>query len=248
VDNQIGADLLLGFAAGGSGSTFSVSSLSTSGRVDGGHLGLYAIKSFGAAYMAATLGYARLDNKTDRTITGVGSTENATGSFASDQLSGRLELGWQRKFDGYSITPFVAVAPAALWQHAYSETSTVAGGGTGVLGLNYRSNTVTSLPTFLGAQLDTRYVLAGGQTLSPFARAAWVHEFEPDRQIQASFISAPSAAFTVDGARASPNAVRIDTGAALALNRGASLFANLTGEYSERSRTYAAVGGAKLTW
>ena len=159
VDKQLTPDLLFGFAAGGSTSHFSVSGLSTSGRINGGHVGAYAVQRLGSAYLAATVNYARGETSTERTITGVGPTENAKGRFASDQLSGRIEFGRKYGFQGYSVTPFAAIEPAALWQRAYTENSTTIGGGPGVLGLSYNSNTVTSLPVFLGAQLDARYAL-----------------------------------------------------------------------------------------
>jgi outer membrane autotransporter protein len=247
VEHQIG-DLLLGVAAGGSTSHFSVSSLSTSGDIDGGHIGAYAFKSFGAVYAAATLNYAHFTNKTERTIRGVGPTENATGRFDSDQLGGRFELGWRKSFERVTVTPFAAVEPSALWQGSYTESSTTTGGGTGVLGLSYSAHTTTSLPTFLGVQIDTRYLLPGGQVLSPLARVSWVHEFNPDREIEASFVSIPSTQFTVDGARAASDSLRLDTGATLALNQSVALFANFSGEFSNISQMASATGGAKITW
>jgi uncharacterized protein with beta-barrel porin domain len=248
VDHQVASDLLVGMAAGGSGSSFSASSLSTSGRIDAGHVGFYAVKTWGPSYLAAAANYARLDNTTERTISGAGPTETANGHFAADQVSARIEIGRAYRVGGFGITPFAAVEPAALWQHAYTETSTVAGGGPGVLGLSYDANTVTSLPTFLGAQIDTRTVLPGGQVLSPRLRAAWVHEFNPDRQIQASFVSVPTAAFTVDGARAGSDALRVGAGATLAFTDNALLFANLEGEFSDADQTYTASAGIRLTW
>ncbi|MFN3656117.1 MAG: autotransporter domain-containing protein [Pseudolabrys sp.] len=248
VDRQLADDLLIGVAAGGTGSHFSVSSLSTSGDVNGGHVGVYAIKAFGPSYLAATVSYARLDNRTERTITGVGPTETATGRFDSDQLSGRLEFGRRYGYATYTLTPFMAIEPAVVWQKAYSETSTVTGGGSGTLGLSYAANTVTSLPLFVGAQIDTRRALSNGAVFSPSLRAAWVHEFKPDRTIEASFVSVPSPSFTVDGARAARDALRVEAGGTLALNRSTALFAKLDGELASRSRMASATGGAKLTW
>ena len=54
--------------------------------------------------------------------------------------------------------------------------------------------------------------------LKPYARVSWVHEFEPNRQVTASFINMPAAAFTVDGARAASDAARIDAGAKFAID------------------------------
>lgn len=248
VDRQLSPDLLLGFAAGGSSSHFSVSELTTSGRINAGHIGAYAVQRMGAAYVAATVNYARGDTSTERTITGVGPTEIAKGRFASDQLSGRVEIGRKYGFTGYSLTPFVALEPAVLWQHAYAENSTTLGGAPGVLGLSYGSNTVTSLPLLIGAQIDARHVLSNGQTLSPYARLSWVHEFKPERSITASFISIPGAAFTADGARPSSDALRIEAGGTLTLSRKAALFANINSELSDRSRSLAATAGVRTNW
>ena len=107
---------------------------------------------------------------------------------------------------------------------------------------------MTSLPLFLGAQIDATYSLAGGQTLSPFARLSWVHEFKPERRIQASFVSIPGGAFTVNGARATADALRTETGGTLSFNNRAALFLNVTSEFSSRSHSIAALGGAKIGW
>jgi outer membrane autotransporter protein len=93
-------------------------------------------------------------------------------------------------------------------------------------GLTYQSQTVTSLPTFLGVQFDTRWARANGTVWSPFVRAAWAHEFSPDRSITGSFVSVPGTLFTVDGARAWSNALKVNAGSRFALNHYASLFAS----------------------
>ena len=245
-DYQAAPDLLVGFAAGGSEANVSVPDRSTTGRLTGGHFGVYGLKTWGAAYLAASANYARFDNSTTRTIAGVGPTENAAGNFASDQLSARLELGWKRAFANYTLTPFVAIEPAALWSHGYTETSTTVGGAPGVLGLSFAARTTTSLPTFLGVQADTRIVFANGAVVSPYARASWVHEFEPSRQITATFVSLPTGAFTVDGARPARDSGRLDAGSKVQLDTTRSLFANVSGEWSGISQSYSATAGLKV--
>ena len=242
VDWLFAPDFRIGMAAGGSESTFSVGSLATSGRVTGGHVGGYAMKTWGAYYAAASLSYARFDNSTTRTIAGVGPTESASGRFDSDQLSGRFELGWKQAYGRINVTPFVAIEPAALWQRGFTET------GTNVLGLDVASHTATSLPTFVGAQIDGRYLTAEGATFAPYSRVSWVHEFEPDRRVTAAFITIPGAGFTVDGARAARDAARLDAGARLTFRSGPALFANFAGEWSDRTQSYAATGGFRAAW
>jgi uncharacterized protein with beta-barrel porin domain len=245
-DYQAAPDLLLGFAAGGSEANVSVPDRATTGRLTGGHVGVYGLKTWGAYYLAASANYARFDNSTTRTIAGVGPTESATGSFASDQLSARLELGWKRAFANYTLTPFVAIEPAALWAHGYTETSTTLGGAPGVLGLSFAPRTTTSLPTFLGVQADTRIAFANGALVSPYARVSWVHEFEPSRQVTATFVSLPGAAFTVDGARPARDSGRLDAGSKIQLDTTRSLFANVSGEWSGISQSYSATAGFKV--
>ena len=145
------------------------------------------------------------------------------------------------------MTPFVAIEPAALWQQAYTESSTTAGGGAGTLGLSYAARETTSLPTFVGAQLDGQY-LVRGQTVRPFVRAAWVHEFMPQRQIEATFISIPAASFTVDGTRPASDAARISGGATWAIDASKALFARVDTEFSGSSTMVAGTAGARVTW
>lgn len=248
LDRQIGDGLLLGISAGATGSRFSVSGVSTRGTVDGGHFGAYAVTSFGAPYLAATINYARLDNRTERTIAGIGATENASGRFNADLFGGRVELGWRHRLRDTTVTPFVAIEPTMLRQQAYAETSTTTTGGAGILGLNYAARTTTSLPLSIGLQANTTTSFANGVVFSPSLRAAWVHEFRPQREIEANFISFATPSFTIDGARAARDALRVTAGGTLAVTRAFGLFVSLDGEASGRSTMLSATGGARLSW
>lgn len=246
VERVLTPDLLLGFAVGASTGSFATGG-TTSGSASAAHLGLYGIQSFGSAYLAGSLAYSRASNNTTRGISGIGPSETATGSFASDQLGGRIELGRRFAVADFGLTPYVAVQYATLWQRAYSESSTTAAGAPGVLALSFQSTSVSSLPAFLGLQIDQRLMLAG-MLFSPFLRASWVHEFRPATRVSAGFLSVPGTAFTVDGPRAVENTLRLDAGATLAVTRTASLFARATGELSGRSQALSGTGGLKLAW
>jgi autotransporter-associated beta strand protein len=248
LDYQLSPDLLLGMAAGGSSSSFSVADRLTSGSLEGAHVGGYGVARWNAWYAAGTLAFASFDNKTSRTIFGVGPTETAQGSFRSELLSSRFELGRAYTFNGFALTPFAAVEFARLWQHGYSETSTAFDGTPGINSLSYASHMASSLPTFLGVQFDSRLALASGMIWSPYARVSWVHEFEPTRDITASFIALPGSAFTVDGPRAAADAARVDLGSQFAITRNVALFGSFDGEFSDRSRMLTGKGGLKANW
>ena len=247
VDHLLNPDVLLGIAAGGSSATFTVNDRATSGRLEGGHVGAYAMQRFGASYLSAQIAYSHFNNTTTRTITGIGPDETANGAFGSDQFSGRLEIGRSFAYGPVSVTPFAAVQAARLWQSAYTETST-AGIAPGVLGLSYAAKTVSSLPTFLGVKFDGRADFGNGMVWRPFVHAAWVHEFEPSRTITASLTTLPVAAFTIAGASAASDAARIDLGSRLALNRWWEVSGRVTGEFSNLGHSYSGIGSIKASW
>jgi subtilase-type serine protease len=248
LDYQFAPDLLAGFAIGGSSSNFSVRDRITSGHLEGAHFGGYGVKTWGWLYTAGALSFSTFRNDTTRSIVGIGPTETATGSFGSNLLSGRFEAGAKQVFGRFAVTPFAAVQVSQLWQNGFTEANPVPVGAADPLGLSYGSTSVTSLPTFLGAQFDTRFVFGNGMALSPYARLSWVHEFKPNRAINPTFIALPGAAFTVDGPRAASDAVRSEAGAKLVITQNAWLFASFDGEFSNRSQSYAGKGGARIAW
>jgi outer membrane autotransporter protein len=146
-----------------------------------------------------------------------------------------------------AVTPFAAVQFAQLWQSGFTETN-VTPAGFGPLGLSYDARTMSSLPTYVGAQFDARLQLRNGMLLLPYARVSWVHELNRARDISAAFIALPDAAFSVEGAHAAANAARVNIGASIAVKRNVSLFANFDGEFSNRSQSYAGKGGFRATW
>jgi outer membrane autotransporter protein len=198
--------------------------------------------------VSALASYSHFGNSTTRTISGVGPGETENGSFDSNELGARLEVGRTWTFNNIGVTPFAAFEPAVLWQPGYAETSTAAGGGPGVFGLTYMPMTVWSLPTFLGAQIDTRLVFSNGMVWQPYARVAWVHEFSPARNVTALFDSLPAGAFTVEGARATSDSAQVNLGSKLALSNYVALLAGVTGEFSDRGISYAGTGALQVSF
>jgi autotransporter-associated beta strand protein len=157
LDYQFAPDLLAGFAIGGSSSNFSVRDRITSGHLEGAHFGGYAVKTWREVYAAAAVAFSTFRNSETRNIIGVGPSETASGSFGSNLLSGRVEAGWKQALAWFSVTPFAAVQVSQLWQNGFTETSPVPAGAADPLGLSFGTRSVTSLPTFLGAQFDSHF-------------------------------------------------------------------------------------------
>jgi subtilase-type serine protease len=135
----------------------------------------------------------------------------------------------------------------ARWQPATTETGTTANGGPGVFALSYQAQSTTSLPSFLGAQIDGRTEI-DSHAASAWLRLAWVHEFMTARPVTAGFSGLPGSQFTVDGATAASDAAHIDFGGRYALNAQMALFANATAELSNRGQSVGGTVGLKWTW
>ena len=118
----------------------------------------------------------------------------------------------------------------------------------GVLGLSYQSQTTTSVRSFLGVRAATTFVLGERTILMPRVSAAWGHEFNDTRQINATFLSLPAAAFTVPGARPARDAAIVSAGVDLALGRNVVLYAQFDGDIAGGGNAYAGSGGIRISW
>ena len=250
LDYQIDHTTLVGIAGGYTTSDFSVDQRQTSGTVEGPHVSLYGMKRLGPFYLAGTAEYSHFDNQTQRDIAlgGLVPTERETGKFASDDLSGRLEAGWEQSFGRLNVTPFAGVQGSRLWTDGFTENSVTLDGDPGIFGLKFGSHDVTSRLSSLGVQLDTRIALANGMMLSPFGRVAWLHEFDPERSIFATLISLPAASFSIDGASVASDAAKVIAGLKLDITERAWLFAFFDGDFAGQGQSYAGTGGIKFTW
>ena len=151
-------------------------------------------------------------------------------------------------FGQLNVTPFAGVQGSHLWTDGFTENSVTLEGDPGIFGLTLGSRDVTSWLSSLGVQLDTRIPLANGMMLSPFGRVAWLHEFDPERNIIATLISLPAASFSVDGASVASDAAKVIAGLKLDITHRAWLFAFFDGDFSGQGQSYAGTGGIKYTW
>jgi outer membrane autotransporter protein len=212
------------------------------------HAGLYGVKNLGSFYLVGVAEYAHFNNETERFIQWVAQDERANGSFSSDEFGARLEVGWKRSLEGYNVTPFVGLDASQLSNDTFAERSGSLTARPAMLGLTFGSNTLTSITSSLGVQLDTRIAFSDGQILEPFGRVAWVHEFNPDRDFNASLTSSPTVWFSPQGAFVGSDAAKVDAGVQLHVTRNMGLFVFFDGEFAGQSQSYAGNAGAKILW
>ncbi|MCX5571707.1 hypothetical protein [Kaistia nematophila] len=255
VDYQVDPDTLMGLAVGGAAGSFSVPDRETSGNMVGGHLGAYGAKKWGQFYANGALALDIYDNSTRRQATVPGSdaplnpvpgfSERWEGDFLSGGFSARAETGWRQPVAGLgAVTGFAGLQFASLTMQGFQETSP----NGDVLGLDYDRRTITSLPSMLGLQFDTTMGLGENTTIQPWARAAWQHEFNPDRSVNPSFLAAPGYPFVVQGAAAAEDALAVNAGFRMNWGPDTSFFATFDGKFADNVQTYGGNAGFQVRW
>lgn len=245
---MVGADVRLspttvaGFALAGGGTTFDVAG-SGSGRSDLFQAGAFVRQSIGTSYLSAALAYGWQDVTTNRRVTLAG-VDQLQARFNASAFSGRIEGGRRITTPWFGLTPYAAIQATAYDLPAYAERALV---GSNAFAIAYGARSVTDTRTELGIRLDRSFALSSA-LLTLRGRAAWVHDFNPDRTIAATFQALPAASFVVGGATQAQNAALTSAGAEVSWANGLSAAATFEGEFSDVSRSYGGKGTLRYQW
>ena len=201
-------DTLLGFALAGGGTSYTLSDGLGRGSSDLFQAGAFAKHNFGPAYVSAALAYGWHDVTTNRTVMLAG-IDQLQGRFRAETFSGRFEGGYRFATPAIGLTPYAAAQVISFNLPAYAEQALTGGA---LFALNYASQTTTATRGELGLRTDKSIAMQDG-ILTLRGRAAWAHDYNPDRAVTATFQALPGAAFVVNGARADPDAALVSAGA-----------------------------------
>jgi outer membrane autotransporter protein len=223
-----------------------VSQRATTGSVDGGQLGAYAVGRWNGFYGSGAFAWGHYGVSTTRSVAAFGTTGSSSGSFDASVLTGRIEAGYIAETGFGNVTPFAAVEPSSLILPSFVETASSSSSPLSVLG--FSGKTATSVPTSLGLQFDRAAVLDGGWTLAPYFRAAWLHEWDTTRSVTASLPVAPGAVFTVAGTPAARNSARLTGSLKLSRATNIAFYANVVGDVSAHGQAVGGNLGFTLSW
>ncbi|HYS45168.1 MAG TPA: autotransporter outer membrane beta-barrel domain-containing protein, partial [Rhizomicrobium sp.] len=244
-DYRISPATLAGFALAGGGTNFSVAN-GGSGRSDLFQAGAFIRHNIGAAYLIGALAYGWQDVTTDRTVT-VAGVDRLRAEFNANTWSGRLEGGYRFVapwIGGIGLTPYAAGQFTTFELPAYAE-GVVSGAST--FALSYAAKSVTDTRTELGLRTDKSFAMQDA-ILTLRGRAAWAHDFNPDRSIGATFQSLPGASFVVNGAALAADSALATASAEIKWITGWSAAATFEGEFSNVTRSYAGKGVVRYAW
>ena len=223
---RINENFVVGIAAGGVTSSYTVSERATSGKQTGGIGAVYGVARFDRLYAMGLVSYGGFGTKSTRYVAGPVGVETATGSFSSNAWTGRMELGYRFENPLANVSPYVAIQGTSLGNSGFTETTTTAAGAAGAMGLAVQGRGGSSVPGALGVQLDRRFSIDDDWAIRPVLRLAWVHEFSGTRAVTAGLAAIPASAWTVQGASAATDAADINLSVQVLHRNGLALTAS----------------------
>ncbi|MCP3386629.1 MULTISPECIES: autotransporter domain-containing protein [unclassified Bradyrhizobium] len=245
-DYRFSADTLAGFALAGGGTNFSVANGLGSGRSDLFQVGAYLRHTNGPAYISAALAYGWQNITTDRTVT-IAGADRLRAAFDANAYSGRLEGGYRFVapwIGGIGLTPYAAAQFTTFDLPAYAEQVV---SGSSAFALSYAARSVTDTRSELGLRSDKSFAVQNG-VLTLRGRAAWAHDFNPDRSIVATFQALPGASLVVNGAAQARDSALTSASLEMKWLNGWSAAATFEGEFSNVTRSYAGKGSVRYAW
>ncbi|MEY9700225.1 uncharacterized protein with beta-barrel porin domain [Bradyrhizobium diazoefficiens] len=241
-DYRFSPDTVAGFALAGGGTSFGVAN-GGSGRSDLFQAGAFLRHGVGAAYVSAALAYGWQDITTTRTVTIAGS-DQLRARFNANAYSGRVEAGYRFVTPWIGLTPYAAGQSTIFDLPAYAEQVLA---GSNAFALSYGSRSVTDTRSELGLRADRSFALSDA-VLVLRGRAAWAHDFDPDRAIAATFQALPGASFVVNGAAQARDSALVAASAEVKWRGGVSFGATFEGEFSNVTSSYAGKGIIRYAW
>jgi outer membrane autotransporter protein len=248
-DYRVSRDTVIGAAVAIGETRWNVAGL---GKADANvaQVGGYASTRWNDLYLSAAVAGAWHRAATERTVT-IAGADRLEADFSATSFGARAEAGWRFALAGLGampnlgVTPYAAVQVQSLRTPRYGARATT---GSDAFALTYAAQTTTDTRSELGGWLDSRHALDSGAQLTLRARAAWVHDFDPGRRINAAFQTLPGASFTVAGAAAPRDAALTSAVAEMRLRNGVTLIGKFDGEFANRARTLAGTGTLRYAW
>lgn len=244
IDYRLGADTVAGFALSGGATSWSLKNGLGGGDSNMFQAGVYGKTHFGAAYVSGALAYAWHDASTTRTVTIAGMDELAA-DFNANVFGARVEGGYRFDTPMAGITPYAAFQAQSVHTPSYSE---YAKSGSAQFALDYAAQTTSTTRTEIGTGIDKLFTLDDGTLLTLQGRAAWVHDFDNERNISAKFQALPGSSFTIDGAASAQDSALLSAGVEIGFAGNFSLSGRFDGEFSSSGNVYSEAVVLKHQW
>ncbi len=241
-DRQITPDFLAGLSLGYSSTDAEFRNFSGKGSIKAHEGAVYGAYTRGPLRLDGTLGYARLDFESERSISFGGLSRQAKADYGGDRFTGALESGYTIDLGWSKLEPLAALRYTYLRQDGFSET------GAGSIGLTASRQSAESLLGSLGLRLANEFDFASSRVAVEI-RGRWQHEFLDDAMVlDTAFIGAPAATFPVQGAGMARDSALLGFGLSARAGRNVTLFADYDVRLNVDATAHAFTAGLRATW
>jgi len=240
MDYHYSPDTIVGFALGGGGTNWGLSTVPGVGRSDAFQAGVYGVTRAGPAYLSGALAFAYHWATSSRAAL----ADQLQANFDGQSYGARLESGYRIAMaPSWGVTPYGALQAQYFHTPAYSESDLTGGG----LGLSYASMNATDMRTELGSRFDDPTLVAG-RPLILRASVAWAHDFVSNPSLSAAFQALPGSNFIVNGAPIPHDSALVSAGAKLYLTPKLTMLVKFDGAFAPGSQTYGGSGTLRYVW
>jgi outer membrane autotransporter protein len=206
------------------------------GTIEGLGGSLYGSYFTERAYIEGVLSYGRQQYDNDRNIVIGPVVRTARSDHDGDAFSFFGEGGYHFPVKGWTVGPFASLHYIYLDEESFVESS--AGG----VSLLVDDRTTDSLVSELGLRLGRVFQTASG-SLVPEVSLAWKYDFDiDDRDITASFVGSPGAAFTIEGQDVDDHGATFGAGLSFIHKSGFSTSLEYNAELRENYTAHGIIG------
>ncbi|CAN7152783.1 autotransporter domain-containing protein [Caballeronia sp. LjRoot29] len=243
VDYRIAPQFTVGAALVALHGNTSTDTLPVHGQFDSYQAALYGSYVPGAYWLQATIGYARNDDKMQRSLFFTDAPRTAIGSVDGNQYFASLRNGVDLPIAKLGVlTPFVALEMQSVESPGFTET------GADSVNLAVSGNTTTSMRSLLGAQWR-KEVDWLGRASSLNGQLAWAHQYGTQTQAaNARFEGAAESDFTVHGSGPARDMAQVGVGARVELGRQTHAFLRYDGEFGGGGHSHTGSAGVDYRW
>ncbi len=254
LDYHLTSETVVGFAAGGGSTTWSLAQGLGGGRSSAVQAGLYAVTKMGGFYVADALSFANHWMATDRYSFG---GDHLMTNFGAQAFGERFESGYRLALPSLlpwpvsaSWLPPVALTPYVAFEAQDFQTPTVneqdlSGGG---FGLSYAPHHSIQAHTELGTRISIELLQTRGMSLNLWARGAWAYGVVDDTPLAASFQNLLGTNLEVQGVRPARNSAITTLGCALDLGNGLSFAVTSDAHFADNAGAYEARATLRYAW
>ena len=167
----------------------------------------------------------------------------ANGDVNGNGFGAAMRGGLRLDAGGWNIEPSLMLSGLSLHQDGLTET------GAGPVGVAVAGNSIASVQTLVGVQVDHRFPINEAYAIVPSVQVGWAYEMmNTQARTTASFIGAPGSVFSMSNPSIGRSAAVAGVHAILETGAPIQVFAGYDAAFNDRSTAQTISAGIRYTW